>query len=149
MPPGANARELAAGLSLASPDLHARTIGDELRLVQGVRGLLSMILQGFMGVGLLAGVAALGTLSTRAVVERRRQIGILRALGFSSHAVSLGLLVESGLVALLGALLGTAIGLFVAQNTVLFLNRQSGAALLDPVGATRGNRPGRARGQRC
>ena len=125
VPPGANARELAAGLSLASPDLHARTIGDELRLVQGVRGLLSMILQGFMGVGLLAGVAALRTLSTRAVVERRRQIGILRALGFSSRAVSLGLLVESGLVALLGALLGTAIGLFVAQNTVLFLNRQS------------------------
>jgi putative ABC transport system permease protein len=125
VPAGSNARELAAGLSLISPDLRARTIGDELRLVQGVRGLLSMILQGFMGVGLLAGVAALGTLSTRAVVERRRQIGVLRALGFSSRAVSSGLLVESGLVALLGALLGTGIGLFVAQNTVLFLNRQN------------------------
>ncbi|HEY3058026.1 MAG TPA: FtsX-like permease family protein [Chloroflexota bacterium] len=121
--PGGNARELAAGLSLVSPDLRARTIGDELRLVQGVRGLLSMILQGFMGVGLLAGVAALGTLSTRAVVERRRQIGVLRALGFSARAVSSGLLVESGLIALLGAGLGVSIGLFVAQNTVLFLNR--------------------------
>lgn len=125
VPGGLNARELAAGISLGSPDLRARTIGDELRLVQGVRGLLSMILQGFMGVGLLAGVAALGTLSTRAVVERRRQIGVLRALGFSARAVSLGLLVESALVALLGAGLGTAVGLFVAQNTVLFLNRQS------------------------
>jgi putative ABC transport system permease protein len=125
VPPGANARELAAGIGLGSTDLRARTIGDELRLVQGVRGLLSMILQGFMGVGLLAGVAALGTLSTRAVVERRRQIGVLRALGFSARAVSAGLLVESALVALLGAGLGTAVGLFVAQNTVLFLNRQS------------------------
>jgi putative ABC transport system permease protein len=84
-----------------------------------------MILQGFMGVGLLAGVAALGTLSTRAVVERRRQIGILRALGFPARAVSLGLLVESGVVALLGAGLGVAVGLFVAQSTVLFLARQS------------------------
>ncbi len=121
--PGVNARELAAGLSLINPDLRARTIGDELRLVQGVRGLLSMILQGFMGVGLLAGVAALGTLSTRAVVERRRQIGVLRALGFSARAVSSGLLVESALIALLGAGLGVSIGLFVAQNTVLFLNR--------------------------
>jgi putative ABC transport system permease protein len=125
VPPGANARELAAGLSLAGPSLQARTIGDELRLVQGVRGLLGMILQGFMGVGLLAGVAALGTLSTRAVVERRRQIGILRALGFPARAVSLGLLVESGVVALLGAGLGVAVGLFVAQSTVLFLARQS------------------------
>jgi putative ABC transport system permease protein len=123
VPPGANARELAAGLSLSALDLKANTIGDELRLVQGVRGLLNMILQGFMGVGLLAGVAALGTLSTRAVVERRRQIGVLRALGFSARAVSAGLLVESAVVALLGAGLGVGVGLFVAQNTVAFLSR--------------------------
>jgi len=123
VPPGTNARELAAGLNLSAPDLKASTIGDELRLVQGVRGLLNMILQGFMGVGLLAGVAALGTLSTRAVVERRRQIGVLRALGFSARAVSTGLLVESAVVALLGAGLGVGVGLFVAQNTVSFLSR--------------------------
>src|SRR5205807_9036401 len=122
VPAGANARELAAGLSLSAPDLKASTIGDELRLVQGIRGLLNMILEGFMGVGLLAGVAALGTLSTRAVVERRRQIGILRALGFTARAVSVGLLVESAVVALLGAALGVGVGLFVAQNTVTFLS---------------------------
>jgi putative ABC transport system permease protein len=125
VPPGVSARELAAGLNLAAPDVKASTIGDELRLVQGVRGLLNMILQGFMGVGLLAGVAALGTLSTRAVVERRRQIGILRALGFTAWSVSLGLLVESAVVALLGAALGVGVGLFVAQNTVTFLSRVS------------------------
>src|SRR5579859_2664069 len=123
VPPGANARELAAGVNLSAADLKASTIGDELRLVQGVRGLLNMILQGFMGVGLLAGVAALGTLSTRAVVERRRQIGVLRALGFTARAVSAGLLVESGVVALLGAGLGIGVGLFVAQSTVTFLSR--------------------------
>ena len=117
VPAGANARELAAGLNVAAPDLKASTIGDELRLVQGIRGLLNMILEGFMGVGLLAGVAALGTLSTRAVVERRRQIGVLRALGFTARAVSIGLLVESAVVALLGAVLGVSVGLFVAQNT--------------------------------
>jgi putative ABC transport system permease protein len=125
VPAGANPRELAAGLNLAAADLKASTIGDELRLVQGVRGLLNMILQGFMGVGLLAGVAALGTLSTRAVVERRRQIGVLRALGFTARAVSVGLLVESAVDALLGAALGVGVGLFVAQNTVLFLSRLS------------------------
>jgi putative ABC transport system permease protein len=125
VPPGANARELAAGLNLAAADLKASTIGDELRLVQGIRGLLNMILQGFMGVGLLAGVAALGTLSTRAVVERRRQIGVLRALGFTARAVSVGLLVESAVVALLGAVLGVSVGLFVAQNTVIFLSAVS------------------------
>jgi putative ABC transport system permease protein len=121
--PGENARDLAAAVNLSGTDLQANTIGDELRLVQGVRGLLNMILQGFMGVGLLAGIAALGTLSTRAVVERRRQIGVLRALGFSAGAVRSGLLVESAVVALLGAGLGVAVGLSVAQSTVAFLGR--------------------------
>ncbi|HEV7663745.1 MAG TPA: FtsX-like permease family protein [Chloroflexota bacterium] len=125
VPSGANARELAAGLNVAASDLKATTIGDELRLVQGVRGLLNIILQGFMGVGLLAGVAALGTLSTRAVVERRRQIGVLRALGVSARNISLGLLAESAVVALLGAGLGVGVGLFVAQSTVTFLSRLS------------------------
>ncbi|MGI9147184.1 MAG: FtsX-like permease family protein [Chloroflexota bacterium] len=125
VPVGASARDLAAGLNLSAPDLKASTIGDELRLVQGVRGLLNMILQGFMGVGLLAGVAALGTLSTRAVVERKRQIGVLRALGFTANAISAGLLVESGVVALLGAGLGVGVGLFVASSTVTFLGRVS------------------------
>ncbi len=123
VPDGANARDLAAGLNLSAPDLQANTIGDELRLIEGVRGLLNLILQGFMGVGLVAGLAALGTLSTRAVVERRRQIGVLRALGFSARAVGGGLLVESAVVALLGAGLGVGVGLFVASNTVAFLGR--------------------------
>jgi len=123
VPAGSNARDLAAGLNLAATDMQASTIGDELRLVEGVRGLLNIILQGFMGVGLVAGIAALGALSTRAVVERRRQIGVLRALGFSSRAVGGGLLVESAVVALLGAGLGVGVGLFVASNTVTFLGR--------------------------
>ena len=123
VPDGANARDLAAGLNLSATDLQANTLGDELRLVEGVRGLLNLILQGFMGVGLIAGLAALGTLSTRAVVERRRQIGVLRALGFSARAVGGGLLVESAVVALLGACLGVGVGLFVAANTVAFLGR--------------------------
>jgi putative ABC transport system permease protein len=123
VPDGVNARDLAAGLNLSATDLQANTIGDELRLVEGVRGLLNLILQGFMGVGLVAGLAALGTLSTRAVVERRRQIGVLRALGFSARAVGGGLLVESAVVALLGAALGVGVGLFVASNTVAFLGR--------------------------
>lgn len=123
VPAGVNARDLAAGLNLAAPDLQANTVGDELRLVAGIRGLLNLILQGFMGVGLVAGIAALGTLSTRAVVERRRQIGVLRALGFSSAAVGGGLLVESAVVCLLGAGLGVGVGLIVASNTVAFLSR--------------------------
>ena len=50
---------------------------------------------------------------------------VVRALGFTARAVSAGLLVESGVVALLGAGLGVGVGLFVAQSTVTFLSRLS------------------------
>jgi putative ABC transport system permease protein len=35
-----------------------------------------------MGIGLLVGVLSLGILALRAVIERRRSIGMLRALGY-------------------------------------------------------------------
>ena len=35
-----------------------------------------------MGLGLVVGIAALGVIAARSVVERRQQIGVLRALGF-------------------------------------------------------------------
>jgi putative ABC transport system permease protein len=125
VPPGGNPRELAAAINLAVPSLQAQPIGEQLRLVQGVRGLLTVILQGFMGVGMVAGVAALGTISMRAVVERRRQIGVLRSLGVAARGVGLGLLTEAALVAALGIGIGLAVGLEVARGTVELLTART------------------------
>ena len=40
------------------------------------------LLIGFMTLGLVVGIAALGVISARAVVERRHEIGVMRAIGF-------------------------------------------------------------------
>ena len=48
------------------------------------------LIQGFMGLGLVVGVAALGVISARAVVERRQQIGVMRAIGFRRRMVQRG-----------------------------------------------------------
>ncbi|MQB01894.1 MAG: FtsX-like permease family protein, partial [Actinobacteria bacterium] len=40
------------------------------------------IMQGFLGFGLLVGIAGLGVVMVRAVRERRKEIGMLRAMGF-------------------------------------------------------------------
>ena len=40
------------------------------------------LMQGFLALGLLVGIAGLGVVMIRAVRERRRNIGVLRALGF-------------------------------------------------------------------
>jgi putative ABC transport system permease protein len=76
------------------------------------------LILGFLGLGLVIGVAALGVISARSVVERRRQIGVLRAIGFQARMVQMSFLVESLFVTLTGVVAGTVLGLWVAFNVV-------------------------------
>jgi putative ABC transport system permease protein len=72
------------------------------------------------GVGLFVGVAGLGILAVRAVTERKRSIGLLRAMGYSSRSVILGMLTEATLTATCGLVVGLGGGLvagtFVARE---------------------------------
>jgi putative ABC transport system permease protein len=83
------------------------------------------IIEGFMLLGLVVGVAALGVIAARSVVERRQQIGVLRAIGFRSGTVQLGFLLESGFLALTSIVVGSALGLAMAYNVVHDAHRQA------------------------
>jgi putative ABC transport system permease protein len=76
------------------------------------------LIEGFMGLGLIVGVAALGVITARAVVERRQQIGVLRAIGFSKRMVQLSFLLESSFIALTSIVVGSGLGLAVAFNVI-------------------------------
>jgi putative ABC transport system permease protein len=81
------------------------------------RGILQL-LQGFMGLGLLVGIAALGVISTRTVVERRQQVGMLRAIGFQPYMVALTFLLESSFIALTGIGVGASVGTLLGEALV-------------------------------
>ena len=76
------------------------------------------MLTGYMGLGIVVGIAALGVVSMRAVVERRQQIGVLRAIGYRQGMIQLSFLLESSFVALLGVALGVALGTIISINLV-------------------------------
>ena len=76
------------------------------------------LMQAFMGLGLVVGVAGIGVISFRTVVERRQQIGMLRAIGFKRSMVSLSFMMESSFVTVLGVLSGTLLGLWLAYFLV-------------------------------
>jgi putative ABC transport system permease protein len=82
--------------------------------------------QGFMALGLLTGIAALGVIAFRSVVERRQQIGMLRAIGYQDGTVALTFMLESSFIALMGILSGVVGGMFIARN--LFTGGQFGGA---------------------
>lgn len=74
------------------------------------------LFQGFMGLGLVVGVIAIGVLSIRAVVERRQMIGTMRALGYKSRMVSLSFLLEALYITFLGIIIGLALGALTSWN---------------------------------
>ncbi len=71
-----------------------------------------------MGLGLMVGIASLGVISLRAVVERRQQIGVLRAIGYRRRMIQLSFLLESSFVALLGIAIGVGLGTILSYNIV-------------------------------
>jgi putative ABC transport system permease protein len=71
---------------------------------------LNRLIQGFMSLGIVVGVAALGVIAARSVVERRALIGMLRAIGYQRAMVQLTFLIESSFIALLGIVIGMALG---------------------------------------
>lgn len=110
---GADTLDVAQGIE-RELRIFAVDIQGELKRQQQTQTSILALFQGFIGIGLVAGLAALGVIALRAVVERRQQIGVLRAIGFQSRLVGFELLIEMGFIALLGLGLGTALALGLA-----------------------------------
>ncbi|MHB8577024.1 MAG: ABC transporter permease, partial [Dehalococcoidia bacterium] len=118
--PGLNPTLVAKQLraALLTQGFQADAVHDVLGKQQQLQQGFTYLLQGFMGLGLLVGVAALGVVAFRAVVERRQQIGMLRALGFQRGTVALSFLLESTFIAIFGILAGVVGATLLARNIV-------------------------------
>ena len=103
-------------------DVLEEVLNEQLAALRGFFRLFT----GFMALGLFVGIAALGVVSTRAVVERRQQIGMLRALGYRRGMIQLSFLIESSFVAVLGIVIGTVLGLVLSYNAVLDIRDEQG-----------------------
>jgi putative ABC transport system permease protein len=102
--------------ALLSNGAQAVSVQDELEKSNATSAGLLYIMQGFMGLGLIVGVAAVGVIAFRSVVERRQQIGMVRALGFQRSLVAFSFVIESGFVVALGVIAGASTGLVLAYN---------------------------------
>jgi putative ABC transport system permease protein len=112
------ARDLAATIesTLIANGVQAFSIQEALDDEQRENNQVLALIQGFMGLGLVVGIAALGVISFRSVVERRQQIGMLRAIGYRRRMVAASFVIESVVVAGLGVVTGTALALVLSYN---------------------------------
>jgi putative ABC transport system permease protein len=76
------------------------------------------LMQGFLALGLVVGIAGLGVVMVRAVRERRKEIGVLRSLGFLPQRIRRAFLLESSFIALEGVLIGALLALVTGYQGV-------------------------------
>lgn len=90
---------------------------------------LTLFLTGYLALGLLFGAFAIGVIASRAVIERRQQIGMVRALGFSRALVRLAFLLETGFLILVSLLVGSLLAWWLISS----MAHQFAQALTVPV----------------
>lgn len=130
-----NQTRAALGATFFEEGLQTTNLIERFANESGPLLLSSQMLQLFVSLGLFVGVAALGVISTRAALERRQEIGILRAIGYTRIQVGSSLLIEAALVMLLGSAIGVSLGLVLCRNvfSVQFFDRfQQGMRLVIP-----------------
>ncbi len=100
--------ELGEGIMVISSGFLRETVGS-------ITGVLGAVLGGIAGISLVvAGIAIINTM-TISVMERTREIGVMKALGAKSRDVLLMFLTESSLTGFIGGVIGVVFGVLLSQ----------------------------------
>jgi predicted lysophospholipase L1 biosynthesis ABC-type transport system permease subunit len=91
-----------------APDLIVVDLEDFLTQFTQVLDNILLLLTAIASLALIAGMIIVANAVALAMLERRREMGVLKALGYTSGRVLSGVLLENGLTAGLGGLLGMA-----------------------------------------
>ena len=117
-------KEGSEDFTVQSPEALLATLTTVLVIVQGV-------LVGIAGISLFVGSVGIMNTMYTSVVERTREIGILRAIGARGHEIRILFLVESGILGFFGGLVGIAIGVSITLGIEFVLVNYMNVQLLD------------------
>jgi ABC-type antimicrobial peptide transport system permease subunit len=108
---------------VASTSLTYSKIENTLELTDRIASFLQI----YVTFGLVIGAVGMGVISVRNVSERKREIGMMRAIGFSRREVVFSVLFELVVLGIIGLIIGTVNGLLISvgfanmQNTALVI----------------------------
>jgi putative ABC transport system permease protein len=80
-----------------------------------MNGILNLI-KAFLALGLIIGITGLGIITIRSIHERRIEIGMMRAIGYTKSMVVANFALESAFVSVLGIVIGTVLGMVVGYQ---------------------------------
>jgi putative ABC transport system permease protein len=111
--PGVDPRSFATALQsrFLANGAEATSINDLMDEAFTMTHQIFQLFEGYLALGLLVGIAGIAVVMIRAVRERRRPIGALRAIGFGSRTIGRSFAIETGFIAIEGTVIGTSLSL--------------------------------------
>lgn len=94
-----------------------------LERIQTVLGMFQIMLVGIAAISLLVGGVGIMNTQYTAVLERTREIGIMKAIGASNRDVMLIFLIEAGIIGLIGGIVGCVLGIGMAKIVEIYAAR--------------------------
>ena len=137
------AESIAATIQAAINENHgkkdfatATTMTSILETVQSIIGILQLVLVAIASIALV--VASIGIMNTMltSVMERTREIGIMKAIGATNKDIMSIFIIEGMLVSSIGGIIGIILGVFGSQGLTMILNNfmmMGGSSNLTPV----------------
>ena len=127
---GYNASSVALRVSEEMRDDRDLKVGEEnfsvqtseqlMQSIASILGIIQTLLVGIAAISLLVGgVGIMNTMYT-SVLERTREIGVMKAIGARNYDIMAIFLVESGLLGLVGGLIGCVLGIGLARVVELY-----------------------------
>jgi putative ABC transport system permease protein len=109
------AEVIAQEIEYVLPDVDAKSV----RQLVKSENVIMMRLENMMGLvtAIALGASALGVMTTMttSVIERRREIGLMKAIGSTNSTIGALFLAEAAIIGLLGGVIGYVVGYFLAE----------------------------------
>ena len=118
---GADANAVAEAITEVYPDAEVITEEEILAMMDQITGIINGVLLALSGISLVVGALMIMNTQMMSVLERTREIGIIKSIGAKRSHVLIMFLTEAFLISLIGGILGClfAVGLIVGLEQIM------------------------------
>jgi len=130
------ATQVEQDLNERGAELQAYTPADVANAIGQMTSVVSSFLAGIAGISLLVGAVGVMNTMYTAVMERTKEIGVMKSVGARNADVLLLFLTESGLIGLVGGIVGVLLGLVLniaGSSAIAAATGMRAAVVVDPV----------------
>lgn len=118
------------GLAVGEEDFDISSPQDTIEALNDILIVVQILLVGVAGISLIVGAIGIANTMYTAVLERRREIGVMKSIGATNNNILKIFLFESGLLGLAGGVIGLALGIAISKTVELVMFYSFGENLL-------------------